>query len=230
MKNSIKKNIMRTAWLCCTALCLSLAALAQAPPSETLNNASIISMKKMKLSNSIIKSKIASSQCNFTTDVEALGRLKEAGVEDEIIEAMLAKQTPTTLVSKNPQPANTAVGTLSEDKQTYVATDGKSTFTVGKTFQVNVGTNTRAPGYFVYIKAYNGKVGQWLDNETGMEPAYAGQPYTITRLSLEKASMYDIWTKHPKKIAYLYFETNNKIKYRVAVEAALYSKEIGAVN
>ena len=220
---------MRIACLC-AVLCLSLAAFAQIPPTETLNNASIVSMKRMKLGNGVIKSKIANSPCNFTTDVEALGQLKEAGIEDEIIEAMLAKQAPIAPVLKNTLPANATVGTLSEDRQTYVAQDGKSTFTIGKTVQVNVGTDTRHPGYFVYIKAYNGKVGQWLTGDMGLEPAYAGQSYTITQLSLEKASMYDSWTKHPKKIAYLYFETNNRIKYKVAIDAALYSREISAVN
>jgi hypothetical protein len=206
------------------AVCLSLGTFAQSPAAETLNNASIISMKKMKLASSVIKSKIATTPCVFATDVEALGKLKDAGVEDDVIEAMIAKSAPATA------PANPLAGTLSEDKKTYIAQDGKSTFVVGKTVQVNVGTDARHPGYFVYIKAYNGKVGQWLDNTTGLEPAYAGQSYTITQLSMEKANMYDIWTKHPKKIAYLYFETNNKIKYKVAIDAALYSKEISPIN
>ncbi|MBB5397174.1 hypothetical protein [Mucilaginibacter sp. AK015] len=187
-------------------------------------------MKKMKLGTGIIKGKIASSQCNFTTSIEALGQLKEAGVEDEIIEAMLARQTAAQAPIKNAEPTNTSAGTLSEDKQTYVSQDGKSTFTVGKMVQVNVGTDTRHPGYFVYIKQYNGKIGRWLTDDIGLEPAYAGQTYVITQISLEKANLYDIWVKHPKKIAYLYFETNNKIKYKVAIDAALYSKEISALD
>jgi hypothetical protein len=62
-----------------------------AAPSAVLNNADIVQMQKAGLSEEIILSKIGTSTTNFNTGTQDLIRLKEAGVNDNIINAMVQK-------------------------------------------------------------------------------------------------------------------------------------------
>jgi hypothetical protein len=57
-------------------------------PGEVITNGDVVKMVKAKLGDSIIISKIKSSACNFDTSVDALVKLKEAGVSDAVIQAM----------------------------------------------------------------------------------------------------------------------------------------------
>ena len=63
----------------------------QADQANTLTNKDIIKLVQMKLSNAIILQKIKTSKCNFDTSPDALGILNAAGVNDEIIVAMMGK-------------------------------------------------------------------------------------------------------------------------------------------
>ncbi len=63
----------------------------QADQANTLTNKDIIKLIQMKLSNAIILQKIKTSKCNFDTSPDALGILNAAGVNDEIIVAMMGK-------------------------------------------------------------------------------------------------------------------------------------------
>ena len=62
-----------------------------APPGAMLTNADIVQMQKAGLSEEIILSKIAGSTANFDIGTQDLIRLKEAGVKDNIINAMVQK-------------------------------------------------------------------------------------------------------------------------------------------
>jgi len=62
-----------------------------AAPSTVLNNADIVQMQKAGLSEEIILSKIGTSTTNFNTGTQDLIRLKEAGVNDNINNAMVQK-------------------------------------------------------------------------------------------------------------------------------------------
>jgi hypothetical protein len=73
-----------------TALLLLLVALAPALADEALTNASIIEMVELGLGESIILKKIETSPTHFDTDLGALKQLKEAGVSDAVISAMLS--------------------------------------------------------------------------------------------------------------------------------------------
>src|ERR1035438_666154 len=66
--------------------------------AEALNNGSVIQLHKLGLGDSTIVAKIKASTCQFDTSVDALKTLKDAGLSDEIIQAML-------LVSTSPAPA-----------------------------------------------------------------------------------------------------------------------------
>jgi hypothetical protein len=56
-----------------------------------LTNADVVEMQKAGLSEEITLSKIAGSPANFDIGTQDLIRLKEAGVNDDIINAMVQK-------------------------------------------------------------------------------------------------------------------------------------------
>jgi len=61
----------------------------QQEEANTLTNSSIISLTKSKLSKGIIIQKIRTSKCRFDTSAKALVALKNAGVNDEVINQMM---------------------------------------------------------------------------------------------------------------------------------------------
>lgn len=56
--------------------------------AETLTNEDIVKMVKAKLSNKIIIAKIHKAECKFDTTTDVLIKLKQSGVNDEIIQVM----------------------------------------------------------------------------------------------------------------------------------------------
>ena len=69
------------------------AADRSSGPGTVLTNDDIVQMQKARLSEEIILSKIATSATNFNTETQDLIRLKEAGVNDNIINAMVQKSS-----------------------------------------------------------------------------------------------------------------------------------------
>jgi hypothetical protein len=67
------------------------AADRSASPGAMLTNADIVQMQRARLSEEIILSKIDASTTNFNTGTQELIQLKEAGVNDTIINAMVQK-------------------------------------------------------------------------------------------------------------------------------------------
>ena len=67
------------------------AAGRSATPGDVLTNGDIVQMQRARLSEDIILSKIATSTTNFNTGTQDLIQLKEAGVSDNIINAMVQK-------------------------------------------------------------------------------------------------------------------------------------------
>jgi hypothetical protein len=71
-------------------LCLAFHAGANAQPTEEImTNEEVITLAKAGLSPSIIVGKIRSGKSNFDMSTDALIRLKQAGVTDDIVGAML---------------------------------------------------------------------------------------------------------------------------------------------
>jgi len=58
--------------------------------AETLNNDAVIQLHKLGLGDSVIVEKIKGSTCQFDTSVGALKGLKDAGLSDAVIQAMIA--------------------------------------------------------------------------------------------------------------------------------------------
>lgn len=79
------KAILLFLWM---SLC---AAVTMAQKSEVLTNKSIVDLTKAGISKKSIISKINSSTCKFSTETQALISLKNSGVDEEVIDAMMAK-------------------------------------------------------------------------------------------------------------------------------------------
>ena len=63
---------------------------------EIITNDEVISLTKAGLANSIIVGKIRSSKTNFDTTADALIKLKQNGVGDEVIAAMFESKNPSS--------------------------------------------------------------------------------------------------------------------------------------
>ena len=98
-----------------TLLFLSLALLmtcsmmrGQGP--APLSNADIIKMVHLKFGDNVIVAKIKSSACNFDTSMDALVKLKQAGVSDAVLAAMVEAGTPAPPAT--PPPASPPPATM----------------------------------------------------------------------------------------------------------------------
>lgn len=70
----------------CSADC---SPVQDATATGDLTNAEIIQLVQLKFGDAVIIAKIRASACKFDTGMDALARLKEAGVSDEVIQAMV---------------------------------------------------------------------------------------------------------------------------------------------
>jgi hypothetical protein len=75
--------------ICFLVLIVPNNLIAKTQSLEPLNNSDIVSMTKAGLTNAIILDKIKSSSTNFETTPAALVELKNAGVDDGVIQAMI---------------------------------------------------------------------------------------------------------------------------------------------
>jgi len=78
------------------------------PHDEVLTNSDVVKMVKVKLADGIIISKIKTSACNFDTSVNALVKLKEAGVSDPVIQAMHDAQEAARAAANEPVPGSSS--------------------------------------------------------------------------------------------------------------------------
>jgi hypothetical protein len=94
-------NMKLLATIAILAICLGTASAQQ-----SLTNDSIIKMAKAGMSDGIIISTIHSEPANFTLSANDLIALKQAGVSDQVMAAMIAKTSPAV-------PTNTAAPSVS---------------------------------------------------------------------------------------------------------------------
>jgi len=66
---------------------------------ETLDNAGVIGLKQAGLGDTVILNKIKASKCNFDISTDALKRLKEGGLSDDVINAMIAVPAPLAVAA-----------------------------------------------------------------------------------------------------------------------------------
>lgn len=77
------------------SLCLA-GAFAVAAQDDVMTNAEVISLSKAGLSSSIIVNKIRTSKTNFDLSTDSLIKLKQAGISDDIVGAMLEAKNGRT--------------------------------------------------------------------------------------------------------------------------------------
>jgi hypothetical protein len=88
---------------------LSLFSVTSLTAQEVLTNESLVALKKAGLSDSIVISKIKSSQTKFDTSTKGIIDLKKAGISDQVIEAAVnagaASTAPASPAAAAPAPA-----------------------------------------------------------------------------------------------------------------------------
>ncbi len=79
-------------------LCLFVSATAIAA-EEKLTNSSVIEMHKLGLGDGVLVEKIKNSTCAFDVSLDALKQLKDAGISDTVIQAMISAGAPKPTAS-----------------------------------------------------------------------------------------------------------------------------------
>jgi len=116
-----------------TLFCGFIASIAFT--AETLTNSSIVDLHKLGLGETVIVEKIKASTCTFDTSTDALKKLKDAGVSDTVIAAMISGSGPKSVAAggdpndpKSPHPTGIYV-VRTVDGKTTMATVGASLVT-----------------------------------------------------------------------------------------------------
>jgi hypothetical protein len=104
----------------------------QAATAIALNNAAIVRMRTQRLGADVIIAKIQSSPCEFDTSPAALQKLKQAGVPDKVIVAMVtapSASAPPPPAAKAPEFVDVKIpgGTQIELELTYAASSDDAT-------------------------------------------------------------------------------------------------------
>jgi hypothetical protein len=81
--------------LCFVCLFVSWLSTTAVAAEEKLTNASVIEMHKLEFGDSVVVEKIKNSTCAFDVSLDALKQLKDAGISDPIIQAMIAATSAT---------------------------------------------------------------------------------------------------------------------------------------
>jgi hypothetical protein len=80
-------------WICLWALIVALACAASAQTRKALTNDDVVNMTKQGFDSSLIVKTIQTSQPNFDVSPQALIDLKNAGVSQSVMEAMLSAES-----------------------------------------------------------------------------------------------------------------------------------------
>ncbi|MFT3748025.1 MAG: hypothetical protein QM768_06895 [Agriterribacter sp.] len=188
--------------------------IAAAQINEVLNNKSVIDLTTAGMSKKIIISKIESSFCKFTTDTKSLIALKKAGVEEDVINAMVekmsAKPAATSTVAKtNPSTGTStaATSTVSKDAEAY-ATSASSSKAIALMKQEGSG--------IYYYQASEGKIyeleatvfSQAKNNSWATALSYGFAK--SSKVMSVSGSEANVQFKNTGPVFYFYFDPENK--------------------
>ncbi len=82
--------MQRISWLVGLMVVIGFLAAATLLAQETLNNAGVIGLKQAGLGDAVILNKIKASKCDFDISTDALKKLKDGGLSDDVINAIIA--------------------------------------------------------------------------------------------------------------------------------------------
>lgn len=125
-------------------LTLLSCSLSEAQEQEILSNQSVIDMKELGFSDGIIIAKINSSDCIFDTSINSLKALKEEGLSNDVIVAIMKAAKKT---KDDEQDADNAVSGIfykedGELKKIYPTTfSGTKTNTLGTAFTYGIASS-----------------------------------------------------------------------------------------
>lgn len=108
---------------CALLVVLALSLGAASAQQFTNTNESVIKMVKAGMADSIVISEIDSQPAHFSLSANDLIALKQAGVSDAVMAAMIAKGTPatdSTAESVNPDGYPTDIGVYYKQKGAYI--------------------------------------------------------------------------------------------------------------
>jgi len=105
---------MRRSLIVSITLGLLLGLTSAVYAQETMTNEEVISLTKAGLAGSVIIGKIRTSKTNFDMSTDALIRLKQSGVGDDVVTAMLeAKSGISTAANTGPSATSTGAAPVS---------------------------------------------------------------------------------------------------------------------
>jgi hypothetical protein len=107
---SARLRFLRLALVLAAALLLGPLSGARTSAQEVLTNDGVVGMVKAGLPESVIITKIRTSQRKFDTSTDALIKLKAAKVPDKVIEAMITGGAPAAAAGSSADPAIAYVG------------------------------------------------------------------------------------------------------------------------
>jgi len=103
--------MQRIHWLVGQVVTICLFASATLLAQETLNNAGVIGLKQAGLGDTVILNKIKASKCDFDISTDALKKLKDGGLSDDVINAIIAAAVPSAV----PAPPKAVPAVVSND-------------------------------------------------------------------------------------------------------------------
>jgi hypothetical protein len=155
----MKQRFIFSSWIV-VVFCLTLSALSVRAQGEVMTNDEVITLAKAGLSPSIIIGKIRSGKSDFDLSTDALIKLKQTGVSDDIVAAMLEAKSGRSIASPAgasiPGDPNDPMAKHSYGVYLYEERDGVRKMTQ---LQPNVSAQNRTGGMFTSSLTYGiGKV------------------------------------------------------------------------
>jgi hypothetical protein len=103
--------MQRISWFIGLSVMVAVLATTATMAQETLDNAAVIGLKQAGLGDTVILNKIKASKCNFDISTDALKKLKEGGLSDDVINAIIGAAAPSAI----PEPPKVVPAVVSND-------------------------------------------------------------------------------------------------------------------
>jgi len=162
---------------------------------ETMTNNDVVSLVKAGLSTSIIVNKIRTSKTNFDLSTDSLIALKQAGVTDDVVGAMLEAKTGKTI-------ASTTVGGATEARPVGDLNDPRTPHDFGIYLYEEEGGTRKMSQLVPNVSAQNRTGGLFTSSLTygiGKVKIKANLPGTAAKLQLKSA----------RPVFYFYLDTKS---------------------
>ncbi|PVD52936.1 hypothetical protein DC498_06085 [Terrimonas sp.] len=194
------------------SFCLLLAA---AQINEVLNNKSVVDLTTAGMSKKIIISKIESSSCKFTTDTKSLIALKKAGVEEDVINAMVEKMSAKRAATSTAAQAVPAAASTSTATKSTESKDAESYTTSASSSKAIALMKQEGSGIY-YYQASEGKIyeleatvfSQAKNNNWATALSYGFAK--SSKVMSVSGSEANVQFKNASPVFYFYFDPENK--------------------